>query len=100
MYGILIIRVIYGYSCVLSYFTGGKLSMSYFFDSNEEVEFKRIDGILYLYVIHRNHQHQGMQPHAHILNLSSLSLDEAFVRKDLNIYCGKAKDEGEVIPYK
>ena len=77
----------------------GAIFMGYFWDNNEEVEFKRLNGKLYLYVIHRNHPHNGMQPHAHILDLSSLSLDEAYVQRNMNTYCGMAKDSGEVIPY-
>lgn len=73
--------------------------MSYFWNNNEEVEFKNMGGHLYLYVIHRDHSHNGMRPHAHVLDLSSLPLGESDVERDMNRYCGKAKDEGEVIPY-
>lgn len=73
--------------------------MTYFFDANEEVEFKRLNGRLYLMVVHRNHYHKGMKPHAHILDLTSLSLGETEVRENLNTYMGMAKRSEEVIPY-
>jgi len=74
--------------------------MSYFWDSNEEWEFKRLDGQLYLYVIHRGHQHEGKDPHAHILNLTALNLGETEVEKDLNRFCGMAKEKGQTISYR
>lgn len=77
----------------------GGMDMTYFFDSNEEVEFKRLNGRLYLWVIHRDHYHDGMKPHVHILDLTSLSLGETEVQKNLNIYCGMAKKSGMVEPY-
>lgn len=73
--------------------------MAYFFDCNEEIEFKILNGRLYLWVIHRDHFHNGMKPHAHILDLTSLSLGETEVKKDLNKYCGLAKESGNVEPY-
>ena len=73
--------------------------MSYYWNNNEEVEFKHINGRLCLLVIHRDHSHNGMKPHAHILDLSSLSLDKAYVEKEMNTYCGMAHNSGEIIPY-
>lgn len=72
----------------------------YFWDANEEVEFKWEYGRLYLYVIHRDHSHDGMKPHVHILDLSSLSLEESDVEKKMNTYVGMAKKNGEVRPYR
>ncbi len=73
--------------------------MSYFFDANEEVEFKRMDGHLYLFVIHRDHSHDGMKPHAHILDITNLTLEQSEVERDLNRYMGEAKEYGRVISY-
>ena len=73
--------------------------MSYFWDVNDEYEFKHLSGQLYLWVIHRDHSHQGMQPHVHILNLSQLSVGQAEVERDMNKYCGMAKENGRVEPY-
>ena len=50
--------------------------MGYFFSVNEEVEFKRLKGRLYLYVIHRDHTHEGMRPHAHVLDLSRIEFGD------------------------
>lgn len=74
--------------------------MSNFWDVNDEWEFKKLNGRLYLYVIHRNHQHEGMIPHAHILDLTSLNLGETEVESDLNRFCGMAKDSAKVVPYR
>ena len=46
--------------------------MAYFWDVNEKCEFKRLNGRLYLYVIHTDHPHNGYKPHVHILDLSDL----------------------------
>lgn len=73
--------------------------MGYFWDSNEEVEFKRLDGRLYLYVIHRDHPHNGMCPHVHILDLTDLKIGQAEVERDMNTYCGMAKNIGRVEAY-
>ena len=73
--------------------------MSYF-DNNEEAEFHREGGRLYLYVIHRNHSHNGMCPHAHILDLTSLRIEQTECERDLNYYMGQAHKYGKVIPYR
>lgn len=73
--------------------------MGYFMDVNEETEYKRLNGRLYLYVIHRKHPHNGMMPHAHVLDLTELRIGQAEVSKDFNKYCDMAKESGEVIPY-
>ena len=72
----------------------------YFWDANEDVEFKYEGGRLYLWVIHRDHAHDGMKPHVHILDLSDLSLGETEVKRDMNKYCGMAKANGRVEPYR
>jgi hypothetical protein len=74
--------------------------MSYYWDCNEEIEFKTIGGRMYLYVIHRDHTHNGICPHAHVLDMSSLSIEKAYVEKEMNRYCGMAHRNGKVIPYK
>lgn len=71
----------------------------YFWDANEEVEFKREGGRLYLWVIHRNHSHNGMMPHVHILDISSLSLGASEVEREMNKYCHMAKECGRVESY-
>jgi len=71
----------------------------YFWNANEEVEWYRQGGRLYLRVIHRNHPHNGMMPHAHILDLTALSVGEAEVERDMNRYCGMAEESGHVEPY-
>lgn len=73
--------------------------MSYFWDCNEQCEFKRLNGRLYLWVIHTNHSHNGMKPHVHILDLTALSIGQAEVEKDMNTYCGMAKNIGRVEAY-
>lgn len=73
--------------------------MGYYWNNNEEVEFKHQDGRLYLWVIHRDHSHNGMCPHVHILDLSGLSLGQTEVERDMNYYCGKAHREGRVERY-
>ena len=73
--------------------------MSYFLDNNEEVEFKNLNGRLYLYVIHRDHAHDGKKPHVHILDLTDLRLGQTEVERDMNIYCGMAKAKGKVESY-
>ena len=65
--------------------------MAYFWDVNEKCEFKRLNGRLYLYVIHTDHPHNGYKPHVHILDLSDLKIGEAEVERDMNKYCGMAK---------
>lgn len=72
----------------------------YFWDANEEVEFKHEYGRLYLWVIHRNHSHDGMMPHVHILDISSLSLGQTEVERDMNKYCHMAKERGRVERYR
>ena len=81
--------------------------MGYFFSVNEEVEFKRLNGRLYLYVIHRGHYHEGMCPHAHVLDLSMVEFGTTDIDennpascRNLNVLCDKAKDRGEVVPYR
>lgn len=73
--------------------------MAYFFNANEEIEFKRINGRLLLYVIHRDHAHRGMKPHAHVLDISELKIGQTEVEREINQYCGMAKEVGQVIPY-
>ena len=73
--------------------------MSYFWDNNEEVEFKELNGRLYLWVIHRDHAHDGKKPHVHILDLSAMSIGQAAVERDMNTYCGIAKNNGRVEEY-
>ena len=73
--------------------------MAYFWNVNEKCEFKRLNGRLYLYVIHTDHPHNGYKPHVHILDLSDLKIGEAEVERDMNKYCGMAKKFGRVEPY-
>lgn len=75
----------------------------YFFNANEEVMFRQLGGRLYLYVIHRDHAHHGLQPHAHVLDLSRVRFDATDVDLDnpascreLNTLCGEAKRYGDV----
>ena len=72
----------------------------YFWNANEEVEFKYEYGRLYLWVIHRDHAHNGLKPHVHILDLSSLSLGQTEVEREMNTYCGMAKERGRVEYYR
>lgn len=72
----------------------------YFWCANEEVEWFLDNGHLFLRVIHRTHSHNGMQPHAHILDLSGLTIGKAEVERDMNHYCGMAKKSGRVEPYR
>lgn len=73
--------------------------MGYFWDNNEECEFKNLGGRLYLWVIHRNHAHNGMKPHVHILDLTELCIGQTEAERDMNTYCGMAKDRGRVEQY-
>ncbi len=73
--------------------------MSYFLNVNEECEFKHINGRLYLWVIHRDHSHDGKKPHVHILDLSGLSIGQTEAERDMNRYCGMAKNMGRVEQY-
>lgn len=81
--------------------------MAYFFNSNEEVEFKSIGGRLYLYLIHRDHSHDGMCPHAHVLDITHITFGDTDVDpndprtcRNLNTLCGEAKKNGKVISYR
>lgn len=73
--------------------------MSYFWNNNEECEFKEIRGRLYLWVIHRDHYHDGKKPHVHILDLTDLQIGQSEAEKDMNTYCGMAKKQGQVESY-
>ena len=56
-------------------------------------------GRMYLWAIHRNHSHNGMCPHAHVLDVSNFTIGQAEIEKEMNKYCGMVKDKGKVIPY-
>ena len=73
--------------------------MAYFWDVNENCEFKRLNGRFYLWVIHDDHYHDGMKPHVHILDLTGLKIGQAEVERDMNKYCGMAKESGVVKAY-
>ena len=79
--------------------------MSYYYDKNPKMEFKRDGNRMFVWVIHEDHYHHGLKPHVHILDLSGLTVgmvgdkDEIRMRRLVNEYMGMEHMAGVVKPW-
>ncbi len=75
--------------------------MTYFSNASEKHEYTyNTDGEKCLLIIHDDHYHNGFRPHVNVLDMSGLTFGEVWDERTLNIYSGKVKESGKVIPWK